>query len=149
VGGGADRWPLFDLADCELHVFVEATAQKRVQRLYWLQFEAYLPSRPELHHTYPFAKTETLSGLLFDVRARFGASSEAPKPGSDLEHVHALLRAKGYQLPEAMMNVRFVHLIDDQKRKELMIIYAEDLASTGLTVEDLPDRQALGTVAFS
>ncbi len=134
---GADRWPLFDLADCELHVFVEATAQKRVQRLYWLQFEAYLPSRPELHHTYPFAKTETLSGLLFDVRARFGASSEAPKPGSDLEHVQGLLRAKGYQLPEAMMNVRFVHLFDEQKRKELMIIYAEDLASTGFTVEDL------------
>ena len=134
---GADRWPLFDLADCELHVFVEATAQKRVQRLYWLQFEAYLPSRPELHHTYPFAKTEKLSGLLFDVRARFGASSEAPKPGSDLEHVQALLRAKGYQLPEAMMNVRFVHLFDEQKRKELMIIYAEDLASTGFTVEEL------------
>jgi hypothetical protein len=43
---GADRWPLFDLADCELHVFVEATAQKRVQRLYWLQFEAiFLPDR--------------------------------------------------------------------------------------------------------
>jgi hypothetical protein len=134
---GADRWPLFDLADCELHVFVEATAQKRVHRLYWLQFEAYLPSRPELHHTYPFAKTEKLSGLLFDVRARFGASSEAPKPGSDLEHVQALLRATGYQLPEAMMNVRFVHLFDEQKRKELMIIYAEDLASTGFTVEDL------------
>jgi hypothetical protein len=134
---GADRWSLFDLADCELHVFVEATAQKRVQRLYWLQFEAYLPSRPELHHTYPFAKTETLGELLFDVRARFGASGEAPKPGSDLEHVQALLRAKGYQLPEAMMNVRFVHLFDQQKRKELMIIYAEDLASTGFTVEDL------------
>lgn len=134
---GADRWPLYDLADCEIHVFVEATAQKRVQRLYWLQFEAYLPSRPELHYTYPFAKTKTLSGLLFDIRARFGASSEASKPGSDLEHVQALLRAKGYQLPEAMMNVRFVHLIDEQKRKELMIIYAEDLASTGFTVEDL------------
>jgi len=62
-----------------------------------------------------------LNGLLFDVCARFGASSEAPKPGSDLEHVQALLRAKGYQLPETMMNVRFVHLIDEQKRKELML----------------------------
>jgi len=134
---GADRWALFAVADCELHVFVEATAQKRVQRLYWVQFEAYLPSHPELHHTYPFAKTETLSGLLFDVRARFGASSETPKPGSDLEHVQALLRAKGYQLPDSMMNVRFVHLFDEQKRKELMIIYAEDLASTSYTVEDL------------
>jgi hypothetical protein len=134
---GTDRWPLFDLADCELHVFVEATPQKKVQRLYWLQFEAYLPSRPELHHTYPFTKTETLSGLLFDVRSRFGASAETPKPGSDNEHVQALLHAKGYELPHAMMNVRFVHLLDPQKRKELMIIYAEDLKLTGFTISDL------------
>ncbi len=134
---GADRWKLFDLADCELHLFVDATPQRIVQRLYWLQFEAYLPSRPELHHTYPFTKTDTLSGLLFDVRARFGPGSETPKPGSDSEHVQALLRAKGYEMPEGMMNVRLVHLLDDQKRKELMIIYAEDLKPTGFTVNDL------------
>jgi len=102
-----------------------------------LQFEAYLPSRPDLHYGYPFTKTETLSGMLFDVRARFGASSDTLKPGSDLEHVYALLRAKGYQLPEAMMNVRLVHLLDEQKRKELMIIYAEDLHATGFTMNDL------------
>ena len=73
----------------------------------------------------------------FDVRARFGSSQEKPKAGSDLEHVQSLLRAKGYQLPEAMMNVRFVHLLDDQRRKELMLIYAEDLQPTGFTVTDL------------
>jgi len=134
---GGDRWPLYDIADCELHVFVEATAQKRVERLYWLQFESYLPSRPDLHHTYPFTKTDTLSGLLFDVRARFGPGNETPKPGSDGEHVQALLRAKDYRMPDATMNVRLVHLLDDQKRKELMIIYAEDLQSTGVSVSDL------------
>jgi hypothetical protein len=134
---GGDRWPLYDIADCELHVFVEATAQKKVERLYWLQFESYLPSRPDLHHTYPFTKTDTLSGLLFDVRARFGPGNETPKPGSDGEHVQALLRAKDYRMPDATMNVRLVHLLDDQKRKEMMIIYAEDLQSTGLSVSDL------------
>lgn len=133
---GADRWPLYDIADCELHLFVEAD-QKKVQRLYWLQFESYLASRPELHHTYPFTKTETLNGLLFDVRARFGPGSETPKPGSDSEHVQTLLKAKGYEMPEAMMNVRFVHLLDEEKRKELMIIYAEDLQRTGLYLNDL------------
>jgi hypothetical protein len=134
---GADRWPLYDIADCELHVFVEATAQKKVERLYWLQFEAYLPSRPELHHTYPFTRTDTLNGLLFDVRARFGPGNETPKPGSDGEHVQALLRAKGYTMPDVTMNVRLVHLLDDEKRKELMIIYAEDLQPTGFSLNDL------------
>ena len=134
---GADRWPLLGIADCELHVFVEASPQRKVQRLYWLQFEAYLPSRPELHHTYSFARTETLSGLLFDVRAQFGQGAEVPKPGSDSEHVQALLRGKRFQMPEGMMNVRFVHLWDQEKRKELMIIYAEDLKATGFTVKEL------------
>jgi hypothetical protein len=134
---GADRWPLYDIADCELHLFVEATPEKKIERMYWIQFEQYLPSRPELHHSYPFTKTETLSGLLFDVRARFGPGNETSKPGSDSEHVQALLRAKGYTMPEATMNVRLVHLLDDQKRKELMIIYAEDLQATGFSLADL------------
>ena len=40
-------------------------------------------------------------------------------------------------MPSGMMYVRLVHLLDDQKRKELMIIYGEDLAPTGHTVADL------------
>jgi hypothetical protein len=33
--------------------------------------------------------------------------------------------------------VRLVHLLDEQKRKELMFIYGEDLAPTGFTAADL------------
>jgi hypothetical protein len=40
---GADRWILYDIADCELHAFVEANSQKKVQRLYGIQFEGYVP----------------------------------------------------------------------------------------------------------
>ncbi len=62
---GADRWVLYGIADCELHVFVEADAQKRVQRLYWVQFEGYLASRPDLHHTYDSPKHATIDGMDF------------------------------------------------------------------------------------
>ena len=47
---GADRWNLYDLADCELHVFVQADAANLVHGLYWIQFEGYLPSKPDAHH---------------------------------------------------------------------------------------------------
>jgi hypothetical protein len=40
-------------------------------------------------------------------------------------------------MPAGMMYVRLVHLLDEQKRKELMIIYGEDPASTGLTAAEL------------
>ena len=36
-----------------------------------------------------------------------------------------------------MMYVRLVHLLDERKRKELMIIYGEDLEPTGFRAADL------------
>jgi len=40
-------------------------------------------------------------------------------------------------MPAGMISVRLVHLLDEQKRKELMFIYAEDVAPTGFTTADL------------
>jgi hypothetical protein len=134
---GADRWILYGIADCEIHVFVEADLKKQVRRLYWVQFEQFVSSRPELQHNYKPQELATFAGSDTYVRARFGKSGETVKEGSDLEHVLALIRAKGYTLPAEMMNVRLVRLLDPQGRKELMIIYSEDLAPTGVKVDDL------------
>ena len=41
------------------------------------------------------------------------------RPGSDVEHIVALTRARGYHMPDGMMYVRLVHLLDEQRRKEL------------------------------
>jgi hypothetical protein len=136
---GADRWILYGIADCELHAFVEADAQKNVQRLYWVQFESYLPSRPDLHHTYDSPKHVTVGGMDFYVDTWVRTKDATIESGSDREHIEALMRAKGYRMPEAMMYVRLVHLLDKQKRKELMIIYGDDLASTGFTAAELND----------
>lgn len=130
---GADRWILYDIADCELHAFVEADAHKQVRRLYWVQFESYVPSRPELHHTYDSPRHAVIGGLDFYLDTWVRARSEKPTPGSDLEHINALITSKGFTVPNGMMYLRLVHLLDNQKRKELMIIYGESLDSTGLS----------------
>jgi hypothetical protein len=134
---GADRWVLYGIADCELHAFVEADAQKNVERLYWVQFEGYLPSRPDLHHTYDSPKHATLGGLDFYVDTWVRTKEATTESGSDREHIEALVRAKDYRMPEAMMYVRLVHLLDQEKRKELMIIYGEDLAPSRFTAAEL------------
>jgi hypothetical protein len=51
-----------------------------------------------------------------------------------------LIRAKGYRMPAGMMDVRLVHLLDAGKRRELMIIYGEDVKSTGFTAADLEEK---------
>jgi hypothetical protein len=134
---GVDKWILYGVADCELHVWIEAGSDNVVNRLYWVQFEAYLPDKAGLHYNYPFKRTTNIGGLDFDVRARFGANDAQPKPESDGGHVWALLQASGYKWSRDAMNVRLVYLPDEQKRTELMIIYAEDLKPTGLTAADL------------
>lgn len=133
---GADRFVLYGVADCEIHVFVEADAQKQVQRLYWVQFEAYLP---EVKHSYDYQSpvNVTLSGLSFVVHGWMNRTDGPTRPGSDSEHVRDLVRARGYRFPAEMMSQRLVHLPDAEKRKELMIIYSEDLAPTGYTVAEL------------
>jgi len=136
---GADRWVLYGIADCELHAFVEADARKNVQRLYWVQFEGYLPSRPDLRHTYDSPKLMAIGGMDFYVDTWVRAKGATTESGSDREHIETLVRAQGYRMPEAMMYVRLVHLLDEEKRKELMIIYGEDLARTGLTAGELSE----------
>jgi hypothetical protein len=134
---GADRWILYEIADCELHAFVEADEQKSVQRLYWIQFESYIPSRLELHHTYDSPRHVAIGGLDFYVDTWTSSQDDKSKPGSDGEHIRKLITSRGYKMPANAMCVRLVHLLDDAKRKELMIIYSEDLGPTGFSAVDL------------
>lgn len=134
---GADRWVLYGIADCELHAFVEADKQKNVQRLYWVQFEGYLPTRPELKHTYDSPRHATIGGLDFYVDTWMSSRDEKSKPDSDGEHIRSLISDHQYKMPKEMMCVRLVHLLDAEKRKELMIIYGEDLEPTGFSRADL------------
>lgn len=136
VYAGAHRWVLYDVADCEVHVFIEADAHRQVQRLYWIQLEAYLASKPELRYNYDRDQVTTINGFEVRHRERFGPSDEPPRAGSDLEQVLKLVAAAGYRLPRETVNSRLVYLPDDTRRSEVMVIYIEDMASTGKTSAD-------------
>jgi hypothetical protein len=125
---GTDAFTLTDpklgpFDDCRLFAFVEANG-KAIQKLYWVQFEEYKPSHPELHHVYNSPRHVEIGGLVFYVDTWTSTGKDAAEPGSDAEHFNALLTANGYARP-AMTVVRLVHLFDQAKRKELMIIYGE------------------------
>jgi hypothetical protein len=134
---GSDRWLLEEYADdIELHAFVDAGADRRVRRIYWVQFEAYLPSRPELKHRYTCRRHVSLGGMDFCLDTWVEAEDSVEKADSDGAHLKALLRSAGYLLPRSVISVRLVHLMDES-RKELMYIYSEDTAATGFSAADL------------
>ena len=85
----------------------------------------------------PGTLDDSIGGLDFFVDTWTRNVDEKSKPGSDGEHVRELIRKAGYQLPKETMSARLVHLLDEEKRKELMIIYSEDLQPMGHTAADL------------
>jgi hypothetical protein len=144
---GGQSFVLYDVANAEQHFFVDADARGRVRRLYWVQFEGYLPGNT---HTYDYKSQGVVNvgGLDFfaDSQAR---QIPAPDPAlaslpsnkiSDGDHARSFLAAKGYRLAsnEALWQ-RFVHMTDASNRSELMIVYLEDLEGTGLTAADLKE----------
>ena len=139
---GSERFNLYGVADAEIHVFVEADAAKKMQRLYWVQFESYLPSND---HRYNYADGNTRfdlwgtpTWLVWGPRL----TSAPARAGGDRESVMRILRRAGYAVPPEVLNVRMVQMLDDPQgtgsgRRELMIIYSEDLAPTGKKVAEL------------
>lgn len=125
----------FDAAD--LFAFADAEKDGHLRKYIWVQFEGYLPGHPDLHFTYDSPKHVTIGGL--DFYEDIGVTSPKPlKPGTDSKHFYSLLASHGYQRGDLMW-VRLVHLLDATKRKELMIIYAESLAPTGYTAQQLDE----------
>jgi hypothetical protein len=143
---GGQKFILYDVAHAEQHFFVDAGADGKVKRLYWVQFEGYLPDNT---HAYDYdSPTKVEIGGLEFVADAFPVSTAGPeqRPDSDGARARALLAAKGYTMAGSeLMMQRLVHLLDATKRDELMIIYIESLDGTGLDAESLePGGRAAG-----
>lgn len=141
---GAVRWPLYDLADAELHLFVDAAPDKRIRRYYWVQFEQYLPTKPNARHNYSGSEAHAqIAGWDWYVDADVEHYPyKFPRPDSDGAHARRMLMDKGYTFPGATGQLRLVYLTDATTRKELMIIYEEDLATLGMEATKVEDKNA-------
>jgi hypothetical protein len=135
--GGHD-FILYEVARAEQHFFVDADEEGRIKRMYWVQFEGYLPTNTHAYR-YKVNKTANIGGLEFiaDASAR-NIKGNPGRPDSDGARARAFLEGKGYRMAsDDVMSQRLVHLVDEAKRNELMIIYMEDLSGKGLTAADL------------
>jgi hypothetical protein len=136
---GTQSFVLYDVANCEQHFFVDADDKGRVKGLYWIQFEGYLPDNTKSYN-YKVTKTVNIGGLDFiaDAYARTTVGSTG-NPNSDGNRARAFLESKGFDVADHIMSQRLVHLIGEDKRNELMIIYSEEITSRGLTAADVSE----------
>ena len=135
---GGHKFVLYEVANAEQHFFVDADKDGRVKRLYWVQFEGYLPTNSN-SYTYKGTKTENIGGLDFiaDSWAR-NLKTTPGRPDGDGAKGRAFLESKGFKLAsDDMISQRLLHYIIPNRRDELMVIYMEDMSPLGLTAVDV------------
>jgi len=135
---GGQTFILYDVARAEQHFYVDADDSGRISRLYWVQFEGYLP---ENTYKYDYSKSQkqmTIDGLDFyaDTWARKNDPTKM-RPNSDGLKAQEFLRSKGltFKSDEFIMQ-RLVNMVDPSNRNELMVIYLEALPD-GQSAADL------------
>ena len=135
---GGHTFILYDVARAEQHFYVDADKDGNVSRLYWIQYEGYLPSNKHAYD-YDSPKKVNIGGLDFfaDSYARKIVQGEG-RPDSDGNRARVFLESKGYKIAsDEVMMQRLVNMVTPDNRSELMIIYLEVLTPTGFTSADL------------
>ncbi|MEK6333612.1 MAG: hypothetical protein AABM67_01610 [Acidobacteriota bacterium] len=133
---GWQKFILYDRAQVEQHFFVDVDNQKRIKRMYMVQFEGYLPN-VNATYDYPVTKTISLGGQTYIVDAESIPNVSAAlkeNPQSDVAHAASFLKSKGYRVSDSIRFQRFVRLVDDAKRSEFILLYVED-ADAGASSE--------------
>ncbi len=135
---GGQKFVLYGVADTEQHFFVETTADNKLKSLYWIQFEEYLPDNSYQYDYEDSPARLRLNDYNFYLdTAAIHSNPKKRRRGSDGSLARQFVLSKGYTFPEEFAYARLVHLTDASRRKELMIIFIDDLALLGLTASDL------------
>jgi hypothetical protein len=141
---GGQKFILYGVADTEQHFFVETDADDKLKSVYWVQYEAYLPSKS---YTYDYDDSPlqvTLGDYVFQTDTEaFGFDPDKKrKRGTDGSMARQFLASKGYAYPSEVLYARLVYLTDETRNKELMVIFMDDLTQLGLTAAELQEDGA-------
>ena len=141
---GGQEFVLYGVADTEQHFFVETNADNELKSVYWVQYEAYLPDKP---YTYDYDDSPLRLSLgetefyTDTAMVEFDPNRKRAR-GTDGAMARQFLASQGYVFPNNFAYARIVYLTDESRRKELMIIFIDDLRSYGLTAAVLNEGGA-------
>ena len=137
---GGQKFVLYGVANAEQHFFVKTTPDNKLQSVFWIQFEGYLQDNDYRYDYDDSPLRLSLNGYEFYVdTAVVRTNPKNRKRGSDGSLARQFLASKGYRFPDEFAYARLVHLSDASRRKELMIIFVDDLAQTGFRESDLKE----------
>lgn len=127
-----------EIASGERFVFVDASANKKVKRLFIAQFEQILPTSDEIYR-YSFEKAKQIGEHRFrqNTFAFSGAEAKRENPKGEAALTAEFLAAKGYKLEDELMLSRFLTVPDAEKKHEMILFYIENISTTRKRLSDL------------
>jgi hypothetical protein len=128
---GRLQFNLKEMARVDRFVFVDAD-RGHVRRLFMVQFEGFLDG---VNHTYNYRMRNpmTLGGQTYSQNCWFfdNARNIKENPGAESDKTTAFLKEKHYSVDDELMMSRFVRVVDEEKRHEIIIYYIENLKDSG------------------
>jgi len=143
---GRQTYTIREIADAEAFYFA-VSAHGKITRLFMAQFEAFRPEVEGRYH-YKLDSTTTLGGLEWrtDVRCWSPWVAEDEEPASDAAHDARFLRTLGLTPIAEMIRLRCLRVLGEDRRAEVLLIYAEDMALHGVGCADEAAVSDLGRV---
>jgi hypothetical protein len=138
---GNQSFILYNSAQVEQFFFVAAD-KGRIKGMFMVQFEGYLPNNTHTYN-YKIGNTVKLGELdfMYDTAVVKVPDFRKLSPDSDAGRAAVFIEAKGYKVEgEDLVYQRFVRLVDEARRNELLIFYYENLNGTGLNAADLSEK---------
>ncbi len=128
-----------DVAAGERLVFADMQAGK-AKRLFIIQFEGFLPGIDN-EYRYNLTTSPVVAGYPFrsNAYAFDFAKSIADNPGLESAATASFLSEKGITTPQQLMMWRSLTVVSDEKRKEMIVFYMEDLSVSNMTLKDVYD----------
>jgi hypothetical protein len=132
-----------EMAQAELHLFVEATPDNRIHRMIVIQFEGFLPGQ---HHGYdaPVTSPRRLGGSTYDVTSwHYNQAADAQEnPKGEAAETRRFLSDKGFTFPDSWLMGRYARTIGSDLQHELLLFYLESSAADASVKTSRLDAEA-------
>ena len=113
---------------------------KQVNAFYTIQFEEYLP---EINQKYNYKIKDSLK--ISDVSFLYSPVFNEPNKTlndskkSDVWYKYKFLQSKGFTMPDEVAGHRFVKVLDSTSKKEMLIVYNEDIKLSNMTFAEVDE----------
>lgn len=150
---GRDRFVVKGIAHADRHHWV-AARDGVVQAMIVLQFEGFLEGVDEQYRyrippgdnvagsNYRFSTEAVVLGgaeYIHNTWAYDNAENARKNPGAEADRTRRFLTERGYRMDDEVIMSRWVRVVGEERRDELIVFYIEPLAIHGHRVEQFPD----------